>query len=166
METKQWLVALGTLGTLGTLGALGFSQEVTTIQECKVVSKKWVVANFSEIEFGVDSEGLPDTTVNRWSEPASEVHEAITINGELFNGNSGNHPVGSYYVPHKPATWGEVQDAINFDGYQARHQTTLYITTDKDTFTDPVKKNLECISKLKSHVFVKTWYGISYSMEY
>lgn len=154
---------------------LGFDTTYAKVNSCTVHSKAWVTAEYSETTVSVDTNGYPSVDTDFWSEPASEVCEAVTVNGELiaiygaFDPEINGH---GFYSPPMPAWDGSMASDVDFDNFEKHRtselvvNTTLAIEGTGDTFTTSSWKNNSCIDKLENYIQVDTWYSISYSSEF
>lgn len=168
---KRVLIGLSAL-TLTGFG--GFSERQETITQCKSVAKKFWLAEYSEVETSIDADGSISTSVDNWTEPASEVYQVISIDGELME-TSHDIPVvqlDGYFIPsNNPKQW-PVPNSSDLDRVTPRKTGELLVSTynpvsaDYDQFSDPITKTSKCINMLRQSVTIKTWYSISYSSDF
>lgn len=153
----------------------GFDHTYGKVMQCKVSSSAWVTAEYSETSASVDANGNVSVDTDYWSEPASPVFEAVTVNGELVGvyGNFKPIETGSqYFKPPMPHWDGSMASDFNFDSFAKHRENKLIVSTHltiedvPSTFTSSASKNPACINKLDAYIQVKTWYGITYESDF
>lgn len=141
----------------------GFGSTSGVIDNCEAIVKRWVTAEYWN-----------PWDEDFWSEPASEVNNATTLNGEYHSGTNDVTNVDKFGVhwPPLPRRWLEMKKESHFNGFKKHTTTELivfnYNKAEEKTnhFSEPISKNAVCISKLSQTVRIKTWYGITYGSDF
>lgn len=153
---KQPLLIFSAIAVLATgMGVMLYMKEkafdAATFTSCHAIVTKQSVANFSEIEVIINSDGETETDVHTWSEEAGPVYTTITVNGYL---NRRDSPVKlgeyGYYVPMEPEPEVDYTGAPDFDQYSVRQNTSFVgKTIDGKTISFRGSRYLDCMLKLK-----------------
>ena len=169
IKTEHALAGL-TIATLTVGIYFSLDTEIIELSECHAHTKRYVVAEFSEVSTSIDSEGYVSTDVDYWEEDASEVWEAITVNGELefSSSDSVKSEYGIFYPTNYPPVTIDYSKDFDFDRNKKKlsEQVTIYFTDSERTMSEGVKNYPKCIENIGKLVYVKTWFGMPYSIEY
>lgn len=152
----------------------GFDSKESIVTSCESTYSKYVIANYSEMETGIDFNGDMYTELNSWSEPASDIFKVTTKDGELDSQSDDFEVVskGSFYIPSSmPPHDKSMSRERSFDNFSYRSDSNLkvYFYSEDggyDQFNEPVNSTSLCVAKLKESVIVKTWYSVSYSSDF
>lgn len=164
-DKEIWL----TLAVALTIVAYGFEKRLASLEECWGTVSTYVTAEYSETTTEVDMDGNLTTEVDTWSEPASEVYKAITLNGELYSFNNDFSPVerNSVWYPPMPAKREEMSIDVSFDNFENRTDTRLTLKVRENlsgevhNVNQRIGKTKSCLNQLGSTIVITTWYGIA-----
>jgi hypothetical protein len=176
IKKEHWYWVAGIAAGIAVI-SYGFGLNVVTVKQCKATVTSYVTAEFSEtvVEMCTDSNGVMTTCLDTdyWSEPASRRFNALTIDGKVqsasFSGEGWFRHQALY--PPMPARDRSMSLMPHFDNFREHTNEHFVIGTldEKTKETDNVSKsisyNAKCMDSLGKHVFVKTWYGINYSVQ-
>ena len=146
----------------------GFNTQQKEILRCVAVNKKWVQAEYSEINPVVttDAEGYThvEMETDYWDEPASEVFVATTVNGQLQREGiaAEKSGYGFYRVANYPVHDLSMSRDSNFERFKKNNVTTTNVYFISDRTSIDVSNYSKCVSMLGKIVEVKRWYEISY----
>lgn len=146
----------------------GYGTEINKVSDCVTTVKKYVTAEYSDIDCGIDFEGNSYCDTDHWSEPASDTFEIVTVNG-IISYKKGVFEEGfnnGYYFPPMPLHDKSMKSQSDFDSFADHIDSKLEVQTEKNRFTEPVHKTESCLKKIGGRIFVKTWYGISYGSDF
>lgn len=135
----------------------GYDTIQDKVVECRSEVSKYVIAEYSEYSF-------MNEEWDYWSESASAIHTAITVDGYIRASNSDikfNHSDGVYY-PTMPIRDESMSKDKGFDSFKNHIDTKLTVVMSKMEFNEPISKTPRCFTNLGKIISVKTWYGISY----
>ena len=136
---------------------LGFGVDSYQIDICKSTVTKYVTAEFSELETGIDFEGNFYSEINNWSERTSDVYTETVIN---------ETPIWPLMPEHDKSFSYE----SNFDNFRFHTYTKLTIEAfnniERTVFSDDITKVEGCLNKLDQYVEVKTWWSITYGSDF
>ena len=135
----------------------GFGIETYKINACVSTVSKYVTAEFTSIESGIDVEGNAYTETDSWSESASDVYTETS-----YNEMPVYPPMPEHDTSFKHETW--------FDNFRFHTDTNLNVqisnSVNSSNFNENINRAESCIDKLDSYVNVKTWWTITYSSDF
>lgn len=174
MDRKEVLIITVSVASISAFIYFGFGGEIAVISKCESTVSKYVTAEYSETTVGIDMEGNAYTDTDYWSEPASAVNTVTTVNGEniIVNGNFNYTESSGYFSPDMPRHDVSMKSDYDFDNFQFHNDKNLKVsiksidTGEYGYFQDPISKTAICIDKLDSHVYIETWYTITYSSDF
>jgi len=153
---KKILIASSVVGFAAFVG-LGFNTTSYQIDTCTSKVSKYVTAEYSELETGIDMNGDFYSETNYWSEPASEVFIEVVTNST---------PV----YPPMPAHDTSMRRESDFDNFKFHTDASLTVSgfdeEGRTVFTENISKATSCLNKLDAVVEVKTWYTITYGSNF
>tara|TARA_R100000951_G_scaffold115487_2_gene123724 strand:- start:1 stop:528 length:528 start_codon:yes stop_codon:yes gene_type:complete len=157
-----------------TVVYFGFGGEIAKVSSCESTVTKYVTAEYSEVSTSIDIEGNLTTDTEYWSKQASNKNTVATLNGEVsfVSGRFEVYESNGYSYPRMPDHDISMKLDSNFDRFAFHDQRNLSVGIvtvldgEHSSFDDPITKTKSCIDKLNSHVYIKTWYGITYSSEF
>jgi hypothetical protein len=143
----------------------GFDSHTSSIESYSTEFHTYVIANYSEIETGVDYNGEVYTETDSWREVVSEHWSVKTFLDsiveyncpkEMIKGHTCETPEIS--LPHDKGS--------DFDSYREIRDLTYYVDYgDGDYSIVDLEKYNRAKEKLYQKVIVNTWYGNAYSFE-
>jgi hypothetical protein len=156
ISKEALLIASGVVLT-SSLIWLGFGTAKYEIDICESIVSKYVTADFSELETGIDTEGNFYSEWVYWTEDASEVYTEAVVN-EL--------PVYPPMPPHNK----DMKRWSDFDRFNFNTSTKLKVGgfnyESRTEFTESISSVQSCLEKLGTYVDVNTWYTITYGSEF
>lgn len=166
-DKKNICILIGSI-VLFIVTFCGYGTEISKITDCVTTVKKYVTAEYSDIECGIDFEGNSYCDTDYWSESASDVFEIVTVNGNMGYKAGYFKPLFSsgYYSPPMPSPDKSMSTGSDFNNFLDHSDSKLEVQTNKTRFTEPAYKTESCLNKLGGRIFVKTWYGISYGSDF
>lgn len=176
-EKEKLGIAVIVAGAVIATVASGFSNAISSVDQCRATVKKYVTAEYSEMTVSMctDFEGNMSTCMETdyWSEPASDVFVALTVNGELQGRQYFETDLryGAHY-PIMPAHDTRMRSHPDFDNFEYHTNASLKVlvtdklTNESSVFSEPMSDNSKCINKLGGVITVDNWYGITYSSDF
>lgn len=95
MNRREWVKASFVLGVIGIIVLAGFDYEYKKLDSCVAESKKWWIAEFSEVSTSINADGSSSTTTDYWDEIASDVWSIKTINGVIDDSKGLNYKISN-----------------------------------------------------------------------
>jgi len=148
----------------------GFSEEHHKITECRAVTSKWVVAEYSSTTVGLDFNGNMTSSTEYWDKPASEVYTIYTING-VSNNTTVPYGIqhGGVAIPSVyPTKREKMSKDYDFDKFSYHTSNKYYVFfEDGDYTTQGLTIHSTCMERRKFEklVTVHVWYGIKRTID-
>tara|TARA_Y100000588_G_scaffold222812_1_gene236731 strand:+ start:13341 stop:13916 length:576 start_codon:yes stop_codon:yes gene_type:complete len=174
-----------TLGIVSTIWA-GFDQTYGYVTRCEVRASNYVEAEYSKTDTypctDINGNSGLCTDTDYWDEPASDVFEAVTVDGQLVQAYPEDvvfKTQGGYYnVPTPPYDQSMSRD-YDFDRFSFHNDIEHIVYTMKTVVEDGIEKQVpdyntksadfyHTCNKLREQgnaMTIKTWYGLSYNVE-
>lgn len=185
-QTRKTVLGItAALGVVSTIWA-GFDETYGYVTRCEVRASNYVEAEYSETDYYpcTDMDGNLSTCsdTDYWDKPASEVFEAVTVDGQLVQAYPEDVPFktqGGYYnVPTPPHDKSMSRDYY-FDRFSFHNDIKHIVYTMKTVIEDGNEKQVpdyntkspnfyHTCNKLREQgnaMTIKTWYGMSYNVE-
>lgn len=158
------------------LTVVGFGTTVEKVTSCRVDYSSWVTAEYSELVTELNFEGDLETSIDRWSESASDKYSVTTLNNNVEYKSGYFKPIltsGGYYISPMPERDYSMKNDRHFDNFREHRSSVLTVYTESlgkekesNDFREPADHNTLCMNKLKKVITVNTWYGITYSSDF
>lgn len=158
-NNKKLVLALqiSTVVSLAIFIWAGFGIETYKINSCTSTVSKYVTAEFTSIESGIDLDGNPYTETESWSEKASDIYTETS-----YNEMPVYPPMPEHDTSFEHDTW--------FDNFKFHTDTNLNVqisnSANSSNFNENINRTESCLEKLDSYVNVKTWWTITYSSDF